>query len=273
MILQKIPGSDAVKADWDGRVEAYAAAEPSARIVGLPERVKRVTNRGTMLDVVASIGIDNVSTPRQIVLSRGMDAGAEIRRAGMKPPYLAKALICDGSAHSHRVAIIHDEGGVETLYKGEVSGIELPCVLQEYVNHGGCLFKVYVVGTSVTSATRRSLPDLRLITEVPPTVGHDYGDEGAVIVPRVSRFVHGASAPLVDSQENVIHPPDECVLREIGLSLHQKLGLDLFNFDLIRDKENPEVLLIVDINYLPGISKMPGYLDAFTNYFLAKVDG
>jgi hypothetical protein len=33
--------------------------------------------------------------------------------------------------------------------------------VQEYVNHGGYLFKVYVVGDAVTMTRRKSLPDLR----------------------------------------------------------------------------------------------------------------
>ena len=295
VILQKVPGSDAVKADWDERLRAYATAQPRARIVGLPDLVKRVTNRGTMLDVVHSLGIANVSAPRQIVLTREdveSSNGGEriIRAAGLKPPYLAKALICDGSANSHRVAIIHDQGGIDALCQGKVSGIELPCVLQEYVNHGGCLFKVYVVGDSVTSATRRSLPDLLVDNShsdgdacASPAASHNYGDEGAVIVPRVSRFTSSASDDDDDdatspsnkdasasTSATTVLPPKDAVLREIGLSLHAKLGLDLFNFDLIRDKENPATLLIVDINYLPGISKMPGYVDHFTNFLVSS---
>jgi len=285
VILQKVPGSDGVKADWDERLRQYATAQPLARIVGLPELVKRVTNRGTMLDVVHSLGVANVSAPRQIVLTPRDDAESIsqiIADAGLKPPYLAKALICDGSEHSHSVAIIHDQGGIEALRQGRVCGIELPCVLQEYVNHGGCLFKVYVVGESVTSATRRSLPDL-VVHSSSSSSNHDYGDEGAVVVPRVSRFTQSASDDDDDEdgggdgdggheQQQHVPPPDDAVLRDIGLRLHAKLGLDLFNFDLIRDRENPSALFIVDINYLPGISKMPGYFDHFTN-FLASAGG
>ena len=59
------------------------------------------------------------------------------------------------------MAIIHDQDGLATVAAGGVQGLAPPCVMQEYVNHGGCLFKVYVVGDVVTSTIRRSLPDLR----------------------------------------------------------------------------------------------------------------
>ena len=99
-------------------------------------------------------------------------------------------------------------------------------------------------------------------------------------MPRVSRFTQSASDDDDDDdddgdghdQQQHVPPPDDAVLRDIGLRLHAKLGLDLFNFDLIRDRENPSELFIVDINYLPGISKMPGYFDHFTN-FLASARG
>jgi hypothetical protein len=70
-------------------------------------------------------------------------------------------LRADGSSDSHKVAIIHDEDGLACVARGAVPGLKPPCVIQEYVNHGGCLFKVYVVGEDVTMTRRKSLPDLR----------------------------------------------------------------------------------------------------------------
>ena len=84
-----------------------------------------------------------------------------VAAAGLHLPLLAKSLRADGTVNSHKVAIIHDEDGLACVARGGVPGLEPPCVIQEYVNHGGCLFKVYVVGDAVTMTRRRSLPDLR----------------------------------------------------------------------------------------------------------------
>ena len=65
------------------------------------------------------------------------------------------------ASDSHKVAIIHDQDGLACVVQGAVPGLKPPCVIQEYVNHGGCLFKVYVVGDDVTMTRRKSLPDLR----------------------------------------------------------------------------------------------------------------
>jgi inositol-1,3,4-trisphosphate 5/6-kinase/inositol-tetrakisphosphate 1-kinase len=42
--------------------------------------------------------------------------------------------------------------------------------------------------------------------------------------------------------------------------------LRLFNFDLIRVDGDKNEFLVVDINYFPGIAKMPGYCDAFCRF-------
>ena len=76
-------------------------------------------------------------------------------------PQLAKSLRADGSPDSHKVAIVHDQDGLACIATGGVPGLSPPCVIQEYVNHGGCLFKVYVVGNDVVVTRRESLPDLR----------------------------------------------------------------------------------------------------------------
>lgn len=403
VVLQKMSGADDAKGRWDEEVVRYAESHPESRVVGRPELVKRVTNRGTMLDVVDELRVRGarVSKPKQIVLRQGRisttsntttedeeDGGLggalgvastsgrcadssssllsmeddngvkttttsvdvdvrnalkQIQSAGLKPPFLAKSLVCDGSTHSHRVAIIHDEQGIECLYRGDVAGIKPPCVLQQYVNHGGFLFKVYVVGDVVRVSTRRSLPDF---TDDDVDVDVDDDEDGTSPlgggagggsptsspfegVPRVSRYdpdddteqipaggrgpgdvasiakdhfrrltrdeMGTSSSELSESMTDValdaagppgppgspgsrrapsprsayVVQPDPSILREIGLALKSKLNLDIFNFDLIRVKDDPSgELLIVDINYFPGISKMPGFSDAFCQFLL-----
>jgi hypothetical protein len=42
--------------------------------------------------------------------------------------------------------VVHTPGGLERLVAGEAAHLALPVLLQQYVDHGGCLFKVYVLG-------------------------------------------------------------------------------------------------------------------------------
>lgn len=165
MVLQKVPVSSPHKTDWDARVERYAEDFPDAYVVDLPRSVRQLSNRDTMLDAVRDVEskMRGVRAPRQIVADAGTEAEvrAQVAAAGLHLPLLAKSLRADGTVNSHKVAIIHDEDGLACVARGGVPGLEPPCVIQEYVNHGGCLFKVYVVGDAVTMTRRRSLPDLR----------------------------------------------------------------------------------------------------------------
>ena len=165
MVLQKVPVSSPHKTDWDARVERYAEDFPDAYVVDLPRSVRQLSNRDTMLDAVRDVEskMRGVRAPRQIVADAGTEAEvrAQVAAAGLHLPLLAKSLRADGTVNSHKVAIIHDEDGLGCVARGGVPGLEPPCVIQEYVNHGGCLFKVYVVGDAVTMTRRKSLPDLR----------------------------------------------------------------------------------------------------------------
>ena len=42
--------------------------------------------------------------------------------------------------------VVHTPRGLQRLVAGEARFLQLPVLLQQYVDHGGCLFKVYVLG-------------------------------------------------------------------------------------------------------------------------------
>ena len=55
----------------------------------------------------------------------------------------------------------------------------------------------------------------------------------------------------------------------ISARLRKKLGLRLFNFDLIRKSEDASRFCIIDINYFPGYAKMPNYENVLTDFFVS----
>ena len=64
---------------------------------------------------------------------------AELPRVGGRA--VAKPLLADGSEASHALALVYDEDGLQRLARGELPELAPPCVLQEFVDHGGSLFK------------------------------------------------------------------------------------------------------------------------------------
>ena len=62
-----------------------------------------------------------------------------------------KSVTADGSAVSDEMFLLFNEDGLKKL--------KTPIVMQEFVNHGGVVFKVYVVGEHVKCLKRRTLQD------------------------------------------------------------------------------------------------------------------
>lgn len=63
--------------------------------------------------------------------------------AGFQAPFLGKPLWADGREGSHGLLVIHTSDGLEQLAAGPRPVTPgLPVVLQQFVPHGACLFKV-----------------------------------------------------------------------------------------------------------------------------------
>ena len=67
-------------------------------------------------------------------------------------------------------------------------------------------------------------------------------------------------------EKKFVAAPRDDFVTSLALTLRDELGLSLFNFDLIRVDGDKDEFLVVDINYFPGIAKMPGYSDTFCRF-------
>ncbi|KAG2650837.1 hypothetical protein PVAP13_1NG242400 [Panicum virgatum] len=226
---------------WHAQLEAFSALHPESRTSPSSTRPPPSSTSSTaspcMLDVVAGLGVARegaVATPRQVIVAdaaalAGDDANLAAALGGLRFPLIAKPEEVDGSAASHDLA---------------------PVVLQEFVNHGGVLFKVYVV--------RCSLPD------VPDARLHDLAADAAAPFANISLLPPPAAG---DAEM----PPQDFVDR-VASELRWALGLHLINFDLIQasDPDGDAIAryLILDINYCPGYSKMPGFEPVLLDFFL-----
>jgi inositol-1,3,4-trisphosphate 5/6-kinase/inositol-tetrakisphosphate 1-kinase len=208
--------------------------------------------------------------------------------------------MADGSELSHALALVHDAAGLARLACGDVPGLQLPCVLQEFVDHGGSIFKVYVVGDAVTTTRRRSLPNQHTRAARSSDGGDAAGGalpppqpSGLEVVERISTLgAHWREQQLLSPHAPLplptglacsppgyhiegaaaVQEPSGVFVRALALALKASLGLQLFNFDLIRVAAERDRFLVVDINYFPGIAKMPGYEAVFADFLRRSVD-
>lgn len=75
-----------------------------------------------------------------------------VARAGLSFPVMCKPIEACGTPLSHSMVVAVDPEGL--------SLVECPSVAQEYINHSGLFFKVYVIDQDVMVFQRPSLPDL-----------------------------------------------------------------------------------------------------------------
>ncbi|CAN6440469.1 unnamed protein product [Victoria cruziana] len=154
---------------------------------------------------------------------------------------ISKPLFVDETAKSHELSLAYDQLSLSKL--------EPPLVLQEFVNHVGVLFKVYIIGETVKVVRQFSLPDVENFERL---------QHGVIQFPRVS-----CAAAYADDVD--LGP---CVVELPPLPLLEKLGLQLFNIDIIREHGCRNSFYVIDINYFPRYGKMPDYEQIFTEFFV-----
>ncbi|THU62486.1 hypothetical protein C4D60_Mb01t05660 [Musa balbisiana] len=285
IILHKLTGKE-----WQQVLEDYMENHPEVTVLDPPAAIQRLYNRQSMLQDVADLNLSNcygrVGTPRQLVITKDSSSIPDaVSRAGLALPLgeacvprgscslamfgiarygryipvrrhtVAKPLVVDGSAKSHELSLAYDEFSLSKL--------DPPFVLQEFINHGGVLFKVYIVGEAIKVVRRFSLPDVSKRELLSST--------GVFQFPRVS--CAAASADDADLDPSIAELPPRPLLEKLARELRRRLGLRLFNIDIIREHGTRDGFYVIDINYFPGkwsYSKMPGYDHIFID-FLASM--
>ncbi|RVW71225.1 Inositol-tetrakisphosphate 1-kinase 1 [Vitis vinifera] len=214
--------------DWKNQLEEFSTKNPNVVIIDPPDAIEQLHSRISMLEVLD----------------------------GLSFPVIAKPLVADGSAKSHKMSLAFNGEGLKKL--------TTPIVLQEFVNHGGVIFKVYVVGDHVTCVKRRSLPDV--------SVEKLGTSEGLLTFSQISNLT-ATQEPGENDCEDIMNHVEEAEMpplnfvNEIAIGLRKAMGLNLFNFDVIRDAKLGNRYLVIDINYFPGYAKMPSYETVLTDFF------
>lgn len=248
-ILHKLSGEN-----WNEQLQEYCEKYPQVIVIDPPEAIEKLHNRITMLQCVAELNIseknETFGAPVQIVVEKPEELSDLESLSGLKFPIIAKPLVADGSAVSHSMSLVFNDEGLKSL--------KPPLVLQEFVNHGGTIFKVYVVDDFVECVKRKSLPDV-------PDEKIQSSSESYMSFSQISNMSSENYDENSDLEQGDF-PPSRFI-QDLANGLRQVLGLKLFNFDVIRDSRARNRYLVIDINYFPGYAKMPGFESVLTNFF------
>lgn len=133
---------------------------------------------------------------------------------------------------------------VDTEHAGEITS---EILAQEFVaDHGGVLFKLYVVGENVSVQPRMSVD----ITQMSPTLGgYYYFDSQRMCRENALHLEFDASSGI--SKATCAIMPGQKLVQYIAKNLCSELGLNLIGIDLIFNVQTSKYY-VVDINYFPG---------------------
>ncbi|KAK1425322.1 hypothetical protein QVD17_20673 [Tagetes erecta] len=241
--------------EWDQNLELFSTSHPNATVIDPPSAIQRLHNRITMLEPITNLNIPQLNIPNQLLVqdSESLNSDENINSLGF--PMMAKPLLADGSPNAHNMSLVFNLEGLTTKLD-----VDPPLVLQQFVNHGGVMFKIYVAGEYVKCVERSSLPDVS--TESMSKLAEESG--GVMSFSKISGAVIAGDGE--NSGEKAKMPSPEFV-EEVANGLRLALGLHLFNFDMIKDDKS-DGYLVVDINYFPGYEKLPSYESVMTDFFL-----
>ena len=288
------------------RLLKYKHDHPACCLVDHPTNVEAVMNRSKIAmiltqclrGVVTKSGI-SVRTPRYLVIDDDGDnsndndnqerrtqvISKQIDDAPFTYPFMIKPLTAAGTAESHRMGILLGRKGIPKILHHR------PCLLQEYTNHDGLLYKVYVLGNRVWVFPRPSLPNLPMGEKKDDdTHGNDDGDRddnGAHYVdfdsqrpyPKISDFgvvpsddiqkdgkdSSSTSSSLSSSNDDNM-TSDE--IRPIADCIRHAFGLELFGFDVLvttKDQSKKE-MFVVDVNYFPSYKEVTNFSELLAQY-------
>ena len=147
-------------------------------------------------------------------------------------PVMVKSRLACGPASSHRMGIANDSASLSRIVA------ELPgeLVLQEYIPHDGCLFKVFGIGTDFFVFLRPSLP------------------VGAIPRDSFDSQVYFKSLPKLHVDPSA---EDVALLSEMGRRIGLETQLKLFGFDAVKDGNGS--LVVVDVNYFPSYGEVADF--------------
>lgn len=275
-----------------GRLWKYKQDHPACCLVDHPNNVQAVMNRADIANILTEClkGVSTksgipVRTPSYQVLNGGnSDDGTQLKSSDASDPrsqsylknrypLIVKPLTAAGTKQSHKMGVLLGRHGLDKVRN---SG---PSLLQEYSNHDGILFKVYVLGDKVWVFQRPSLPNL-------PT-GEIMEGEGRGFVefdsqrpyPSLDDFGYSANArsakvsassdsTAICARTKLDHIVTSAEIRPLAYTIRKAFGLELFGFDILvtRTENGSKEMLVVDVNYFPSYKEVTNFPKMLAQY-------
>ena len=268
------------------RLQEYKEKHPACCVVDHPNCVQKLMSRSEisrvlkdcLRDVTTKSGIP-VRTPRSTTISESDSFWSSTEKFSkyiashqLEYPLIVKPLTAAGTKQSHRMGVLLGRHGLQNIPH---NGSHL---LQEYTNHDGVLFKVYVLGKKVWVFKRTSLPNLPL-GEVEPdsTCSSQVSDtcskgflefDSQKPYPTLDDF--GIHEKESKGTGDHIQELTAAEIRPVADSIRKAFQLELFGFDILVAHKNNALpqkeMLVVDVNYFPSYKEVTNFSELLAQY-------
>jgi len=233
------------------RIQDYCAKFPSMTLLDPLEGSIQLTDRflQTQLMKACQINVDGIKVflPKSMEISNSStpeEARKMILESGMKFPMLIKPGIASVTEGSHDMRLVFSSE--------HVTDLNLPCVVQEFCNHAGVVYKIYIIGEKhfvlqrpsiqdVDSESRQSLYfDTRNISKL----GKSFNPELHGEDPNLRKWLTCADVPDLLNQN---------VVSELSRVVRESTKLNLLGVDVLVESATGNYA-IIDVNQFPGYS-------------------
>ncbi|KAF1745043.1 hypothetical protein MXB_3369 [Myxobolus squamalis] len=136
----------------------------------------------------------------------------------------------------------------------------IPCIIQQFYNHGGVVYKLYIIGDEWYICARPSIINLDQENHEPVFFKSCAVTRKCGIC-SISSSIEDSNIPT--SQTCGL---DRKVICKLVASLRSKIGLNLVGIDIIVDSTK-STYYVVDVNYFPGYNDVPDLNSKFIKLF------
>jgi len=255
--VQASTPSDRIQySDGIQRLQKYIAENPDKCVVDPINRLAPLLDRSatrTLLEDLEDVKVSErtvVRAPRSVEV-KDLEEPHLTQAISVGFPTIVKTLMACGTSDAHTMAVVFKEEGYTNLQ------VPLPAVIQEYVDHGSCVYKFYVIGNKVFHSCRRSMPNAASLAV---SAGNSTAGIPALVFDSLkslpSSFEEGENKPLPNSVVEGDGSLDVEAVEAAAVWLRKKLGLTIIGFDIVVQVGTKDHVM-VDVNYFPSFKDVP----------------
>ena len=231
------------------KVVCFCQSRPSMAVIDDIKMIWSLTSRKYQFELInnceMTVNGTRVYAPKTLEVSSNCtveELEELVENAEIQFPVLGKSMASSMAKGAHYMTVVFS--------KEQLCDLPRPCLLQEFRNHGGVIYKVFVMGERINICERPSVKDLdcdpcrkSLVFDT-----RDISKTGKVFVPELHQEDPNKREWLsCDEKPDMLNLT---VVKAIHKKLSELTGLKLYGIDVLKDNKGDYAL--VDLNHFPG---------------------